>query len=74
MGVCTMTTPLTKLTNVQLKQYISEHRNDQDACSAALSVLISRSSPANRRPFSENLQDLERELNAFLQGKQDLTE
>ncbi|PZV14972.1 MAG: hypothetical protein DCF21_12195 [Leptolyngbya sp.] len=69
-----MTTPLTNLTNTQLKQYISEHRNDQDACSTALNVLMSRSNPANRRPFSENLQELERELNAFLQSKQDLAE
>lgn len=69
-----MKTPLTDLTNTQLKQYISEHRNDQDACSAALSVLMSRSNPVNRRPFSENLKELERELNAFLKGKQDLAE
>lgn len=69
-----MTASLTNLTNTQLKQYISDHRNDQDACSAALNVLMSRSNPANRRSFSENLQELERELNAFLQGKQDLPE
>lgn len=69
-----MTIPLTDMTNAQLKQYISEHRNDQDACSAALSVLINRSDPANRRPFPENLQELERELHAFLQGRKKSTE
>lgn len=66
-----MATPLTDMTNQQLKQYISKHRHDQEACSAALSVLMSRSNPANRRPFSENLRDIERELNTFLQRRPD---
>lgn len=36
---------LNDMTNAELKQYISENRNDDEAFSAALGVLLSRRDP-----------------------------
>lgn len=36
---------LSEMTTTQLKRYLSEHRNDEDAFRAALQILISRRDP-----------------------------
>ncbi|NEO85686.1 MAG: hypothetical protein F6J87_15760 [Spirulina sp. SIO3F2] len=41
---------LADMTNTELKRYMSEHRNDDEAFQAALAVILSRSNPANRYP------------------------
>lgn len=52
-----MTPNLPEMTNVELKRYLSEHRNDQDAFRAGLEVLMSRRNPANRQPYLFDLAD-----------------
>jgi hypothetical protein len=44
MGVCLMSN-LEKMTNAQLKKYLADHRNDDDAFNEALEVLMHRRDP-----------------------------
>ncbi len=61
---------LHQMTNAQLKQYISEHRNDEEAFRAALEVLISRRDPnAPYQPYPFNLSDPESEVQAIFVEK-----
>jgi hypothetical protein len=60
---------LSQMTNAELKQYLSEHRNDQAAFQAALAVLMSRRNPANRQPYPFSLENPEREVEALLREK-----
>jgi hypothetical protein len=52
MGVCMMPN-FSEMSNAQLKQYLAEHRNDDDVFSEALSVLMSRRDPSAPRYNSE---------------------
>ena len=40
---------LQKMSNAELKQYMAEHRNDDEAFSSALAVLMSRRQPSAPR-------------------------
>ncbi len=42
---------LSEMTNTELKQYISEHRNNPDSFAAAMAIVMSRRNPANRQPY-----------------------
>jgi hypothetical protein len=64
-----MTPNLSQMTNAELKQYLSEHRNDPEAFQAALEVLMSRRNPANRQPYPFNLANPEREVEAIFREK-----
>jgi hypothetical protein len=64
-----MTLDLSQMTNTELKQYISEHRNDEEAFRAALAVVISRRDPAKRQPYPFNLANPEREVESILREK-----
>ncbi|MGI8499730.1 MAG: DUF6887 family protein [Hassallia sp.] len=65
-----MTQNLHQMTNNALKQYLSEHRNDEKAFRAALEVLISRRDPnANYQPYPFDLADPEGEVEAILKQK-----
>jgi hypothetical protein len=55
-----------QMTNTELKRYISEHRNDNDAFQAAIEVLMSRRNPANRHPYPFELANPEAEVEALL--------
>ena len=66
-----MTLPLSQLTNSELKHYISEHRNDEQAFRAALEILMSRRDPANRQPYPFDLANPERDVEAILREKLD---
>ena len=66
-----MTLPLSQLTNAELKHYISEHRNDEQAFRAALEILMSRRDPANRQPYPFDLANPERDVEAILREKLD---
>jgi hypothetical protein len=66
-----MTSNLSQMTNVELKQYISEHRNDEAAFQAALGILMSRRNPANRQPYPFDLVNPEREVEEILKAKFD---
>lgn len=60
---------LSEMTNTELKQYISEHRNDTEAFHAAMEVLMSRRNPAHRHPYPLDLENPEVEVEAFLRDR-----
>lgn len=60
---------LTQMTNVELRKYISEHRNDEKAFRAAMEVLTSRRDPAKRQPYPFALKNPEAEVEAVLRAK-----
>ena len=61
---------LSKMSNTQLRQYLSEHRQDEKAFSQALEILISRKkSPFEYPPVSQmNYQEVEQMLQAKLKN------
>ncbi|MEH2145571.1 DUF6887 family protein [Nostoc sp.] len=60
---------LNQMTNTELKQYISEHRNEEEAFRAALQVLMSRSDSAIQQPYPFDLDNPESEVEALLREK-----
>ncbi|OCQ94443.1 hypothetical protein BCD64_07105 [Nostoc sp. MBR 210] len=58
-----------QMTNMELKKYISEHRNDQQAFRAALEVLMSRCESVPQQPYPFNLDNPESEVEALLREK-----
>jgi hypothetical protein len=60
---------LSDMTNAELKQYISEHRNDQEAFQSALEVLMSRRNPANLQPSPFKLADPHQEVEALFRDR-----
>jgi len=61
---------LTQMTTPELKQYLSEHRNDEEAFRAALQVLISRRDPNTpRQPYPFDLENPESQVEAILREK-----
>ena len=60
---------LFQMTNTQLKRYISEHRNDNEAFQVVMEVLMSRRNPANRQPYPFELANPEIEVEAILNAK-----
>ncbi|MHC5937527.1 DUF6887 family protein [Nostoc sp.] len=69
-----MMSNLSEMTNTELKQYLSEHRNDQQAFQAALEVLMSRRNPANGQPYPFDLADPKTEVEAIFRKKLNQTE
>jgi len=57
------------MTNAELKQYLSEHRNDEEVFRAALEILLQRCAPNNRQPYSFDLANPESEVKAILREK-----
>lgn len=64
-----MTLNLSQMTNAELKRYLSEHRNEDEAFRAALEVLMNRRNPANRQPYPFDLANPESEVEAILKEK-----
>jgi hypothetical protein len=65
-----MTQDLNEMTNPELKQYISVHRNDDDAFRSALQVLLDRRDPnAPYYPYSADFSDSEGKVRAILLEK-----
>jgi hypothetical protein len=65
-----MTQDLHQMTNAELKQYISVHRNEDQAFRAALEVLMSRRDPnAPYQPYPFDLSDPEVEVQAIFAKK-----
>lgn len=60
---------LDKMTNIELKQYLSEHRNDEDAFRAGLQILMDRRDPSARQPYPFDLSDPESEVETLLKEK-----
>lgn len=60
---------LSQMTNIELKQYISEHRNDNEAFHSAMEVLMSRRNPANLHPYPFDLPNPEAEVEALLRER-----
>ena len=70
-----MTQDLHQMTNAELKQYLSAHRNDEQAFTAALEVLMSRRDPNTPyQPYPFDLVDPEGEVKAILAEKLRKTE
>lgn len=69
MGVCLVMPNLNGMTNRELKQYLSAHRNDDCSFRAALTVLMTRCNPANRHPYPFDLANPENEVEAILREK-----
>lgn len=65
-----MNQELLKMSNQQLRQYLSAHRQDEDAFSQALEVLINRKKDAVKYPpISEtNYQELQEIFKSKLNG------
>jgi hypothetical protein len=62
-----MTHNLQQMTNTELKQYISQHRNNDEAFRAALEVLMSRRDPnAPYQPYPFELTDPKSKVEALL--------
>lgn len=57
------------MTNTELKQYLSQQRNDKEAFRAALEVVTSRCNPANRQPYPFDLADPESEVEVIFKEK-----
>ena len=52
---------LKKMNNTQLKQYLAQHRNDDEAFSQALAILMSRRDPnATRYSGDMTLEEMEK--------------
>jgi hypothetical protein len=65
-----MTPNLDQMTNAELKRYISENRNNQEAFRAALEVLISRRDPNTPlQPYPFDLENPEVEVEAIFRAK-----
>jgi hypothetical protein len=60
---------LSEMTNTELKQYISEHRNNPDSFEGAMAVVMSRRNPANLQPYPLDLANPEVEVEAILRKK-----
>jgi hypothetical protein len=61
---------LQEMTTAELKLFLSDHRNDEDAFRLALEVLISRRDPnAPYQPYPFDLADPEGEVEAILTQK-----
>ena len=60
---------LSEMTNTELKQYISEHRNNPDSFAAAMDIVMSRRNPANLQPYPLDLENPEAEVEAILREK-----
>ena len=57
---------LYQMTNTELKQYMSQHRNDEDAFHAAMKVVMSRRGPDRRHPSPLELNNHETDVEAIL--------
>ncbi len=65
-----MTQDLHQMTNAELKQYLSAHRNEDQAFRAALEILMSRRDPnAPYQPYPFDLSDPESEVQAIFTEK-----
>jgi hypothetical protein len=65
-----MTQDLHQMTNTELKQYISAHRNEDQAFRAALELPMSRRDPnAPYQPYPFDLSDPEGEVQAIFAEK-----
>ncbi len=65
-----MAQDLNQLANAELKRYLSEHRNNDEAFHAALQVLMSRRDPnAITYPYPYDMADPEREVEAIFRER-----
>jgi hypothetical protein len=64
-----MTQNLSQLTNSELKHYLAENRNNEEAFRAALTVLMSRRDPMAQQPYPFDLENPEIQVEALLKEK-----
>jgi hypothetical protein len=58
-----------KMTNLELKRYLSEHRNNDEKFRTALEVLMNRQDPATEQPYPFDLKNPETQVEALLKEK-----
>jgi hypothetical protein len=64
-----MTPNLSQITNTEMKRYLSDCRNNEEAFRAGLEVLMSRRNPANLQPYPFDLTDPQGEVEAILRER-----
>jgi hypothetical protein len=57
---------LNQMTNTELKRFLSENRNDEEAFRHGLKVLMSRRDPATQQPYPFDLANPETQVAALL--------
>ncbi|WP_397321401.1 DUF6887 family protein [Nostoc sp. UCD120] len=60
---------LNQMTNTEIKRYISEHRNEEEAFRAALQVLMSCCNSATQHPYPFDLDNPKSDVKALLLEK-----
>lgn len=60
---------LSKMTNLELKRYLSEHRNNEEEFRLALKVLMNRQDPATEQPYPFDLDNPHIQVEALLKEK-----
>ncbi len=60
---------LKEMTDSEIKQYLSEHRNNDEAFSKALSELLNRNSNTQRYPADMPLEEIERVIREHIEKK-----
>jgi hypothetical protein len=66
-----MSQDLNELTTADLKQYLSQHRNEPGVFHDCLQILMQRSEGAERHPYPFDLPNQEATVAAILQAKID---
>jgi hypothetical protein len=60
---------LDQMTNLEIKHYLSEQRNDEAAFRAGFQILMNRRDPSMRQPYPLDLVDPEGEVETLLKEK-----
>ncbi|MDZ7957415.1 MAG: hypothetical protein RMY34_05845 [Aulosira sp. DedQUE10] len=60
---------LSQMTNTELKRFLSENRNNEEAFRAALEVLMGRRDLATQQPYPFDLENPETQVEALLREK-----
>jgi hypothetical protein len=60
---------LDKMTTIELKRYLSEHRNDEEKFRTALEVLMNRDNLSPQQPYPFDLENPELQVEALLRAK-----
>jgi len=60
---------LKEMTDSELKQYLSEHRNNDEAFGEALSELLNRNSNTQCYPADMPLEEIERVIREYIEKK-----
>ncbi|NJL38332.1 MAG: hypothetical protein HC899_17510 [Leptolyngbyaceae cyanobacterium SM1_4_3] len=60
---------LSQMTNAELKRFLSQNRNNEEAFRAALGVLMDRRDPTTQQPYPFDLENPQIQVEALLREK-----